>query len=97
MTDPSYDLPKVWQSLKSYLVPKDPDAQFWWQLTGYQLACMVDAAGYTIEKQYEILLFHYHVVVSSQPGHPTLPDMFLISRSCSGPTPRAGARRRWMS
>ncbi|KAI1752886.1 aromatic prenyltransferase [Xylaria castorea] len=59
----SHKLPKVWQSLETCLPPGDPDTQFWWQLTGYQLAHMVDAAGYTIERQYEILLFHYHWVI----------------------------------
>jgi hypothetical protein len=65
----SHKLPKVWQSLKTCLPPGDPDTQFWWQLTGYQLAHMVDAAGYTIERQFEILLFHYHWVVSRPAFH----------------------------
>ncbi|KAJ8107192.1 hypothetical protein ONZ43_g6811 [Nemania bipapillata] len=59
----SNHIPKVWQSLKTCLSPRDDDAQFWWRLTGYQLAHMVDAAGYTVERQYEILLFHYHLVI----------------------------------
>lgn len=59
------EAPKVWQSLKTCLAPEDYDIKFWWQLTGYQLAHMVEAAGYTLSKQYEILLFHYHWIVSS--------------------------------
>ncbi|KAI0904216.1 aromatic prenyltransferase [Ustulina deusta] len=57
------DQPKVWQSLGLCLAPKDYNVRFWWQLTGYHLAHMVDAAGYTIERQYEILLFHYHWII----------------------------------
>ncbi|KAI1810885.1 aromatic prenyltransferase [Poronia punctata] len=54
---------KVWQSLKTCLAPQDPDVEFWWQLTGYHLAHMVDAAAYPVERQYEILLFHYQWIV----------------------------------
>ncbi|CAN8095471.1 unnamed protein product [Discula destructiva] len=43
--------------------PHDRHIEFWWQLTGYQLAKMVDAAGYSVERQYEILLFHYQWIV----------------------------------
>ncbi|KAI8951011.1 aromatic prenyltransferase [Xylaria longipes] len=45
ITHQSNDLPKVWQSLKTCLAPRDHDIRFWWQLTGYQLAHMDDAAG----------------------------------------------------
>ncbi|KAI1288308.1 aromatic prenyltransferase [Xylaria venustula] len=55
--------PKVWQSLGLCLAPQDYNVRFWWQLTGYHLAHMVESAGYTIERQYEILLFHYHWIV----------------------------------
>jgi hypothetical protein len=57
---------KVWQSLvKSCLPPQNRDVEFWWHHTGYQLAKMIEAAGYTVERQYEILLFHYHWIVST--------------------------------
>jgi hypothetical protein len=56
---------KVWQSLvKTCLPPQDRDWEFWWQHTGYHMASMVEAAGYSVERQYEILLFHYHWIVS---------------------------------
>ncbi|KAI1169931.1 aromatic prenyltransferase [Nemania sp. FL0916] len=58
-----HELPKVWESLRNCLSPGDPDTQFWWQLTGYHLAHMINAAGYPIERQYEILLFHYHWII----------------------------------
>lgn len=55
---------KAWQSLvKTCLPPQDQDVEFWWQLTGYHLAKMIEAADYSIERQYEILLFHYHWIV----------------------------------
>ncbi|KAJ6180053.1 hypothetical protein N7519_010514 [Penicillium mononematosum] len=56
---------KVWTSLvkKSLPQPENKDVEFWWNLTGYHLAVMIDAAGYSIEKQYEVLLFHYHWIV----------------------------------
>lgn len=48
-------------------IQKNKDVEFWWQLTGYHLAAMIDAAGYSAEKQYEVLLFHYHWIVSRYP------------------------------
>lgn len=58
---------KVWNSLVKKCLPhaENKDVQFWWNLTGYHLAVMIDAAGYSIEKQYEVLLFHYHWIVSN--------------------------------
>lgn len=57
---------KVWNSLvKNCLPPQtNKDVEFWWKITGYHLAVMIDAAGYSVEKQYETLLFHYHWIVS---------------------------------
>ncbi|KAI1503388.1 dimethylallyl tryptophan synthase GliD1, partial [Biscogniauxia marginata] len=53
----------VWQSLNKCLPPQEPDIDFWWQLTGYHLANMVKEADYSIERQFETLLFHYHWIV----------------------------------
>lgn len=55
---------QVWQALSQYLPTRDPDSDFWWQLTGRHLANLVEVAGYPIEKQYDALLFHYHWTVS---------------------------------
>lgn len=55
---------QAWSTLSQYLPARDPDSNHWWQLTGRQLATLVEAAGYPIEKQYEALLFHYHWAVS---------------------------------
>ncbi|KAF2799612.1 dimethylallyl tryptophan synthase GliD1 [Melanomma pulvis-pyrius CBS 109.77] len=50
----------VWNSLSLWLPSRNPDYDFWWGLTGPHLAVMLDAADYPTEKQYEMLLFHYH-------------------------------------
>ncbi|KAI9677128.1 MAG: hypothetical protein M1822_008237 [Bathelium mastoideum] len=57
--------PKVWNSLVKKCLPpsEDKNVEFWWKITGYHLAVMIDAAGYSPEKQYEVLLFHYHWIV----------------------------------
>lgn len=81
---------KVWQSLRTCLAPKDPDFEFWWQLTGYHLAHMVEAAGYTIERQYEILLFHYSWIVSYSMSH--LAKISLVFNLIPDPPARTSAR-----
>ena len=55
----------VWNSLVKKCLPQsdNKDIEFWWKLTGYHIAVMIEAAGYSIEKQYEVLLFHYHWIV----------------------------------
>ncbi|KKY37358.1 putative dimethylallyl tryptophan synthase 1 [Diaporthe ampelina] len=50
----------AWQTLSQYLPPRDHDSDFWWNLTGRHLAGIVEAAGYSLDKQYEALLMHYH-------------------------------------
>jgi hypothetical protein len=57
---------QAWRSLSRLLPSRDSDSDYWWGLTGRQLAFMVDAAGYSMERQYEALLFHYHWAVSGQ-------------------------------
>ena len=54
---------KVFQSLSQCLPPRDPDVDRWWQITGQHLAAMCEAAGYSIEKQYEVLLMHHQFTV----------------------------------
>lgn len=54
----------VWSQLSQLLPARDADKDFWWNVTGSQLATMVAAAEYSVEKQYEALLFHYHWSVS---------------------------------
>ncbi|KAL8789692.1 MAG: hypothetical protein Q9195_006689 [Heterodermia aff. obscurata] len=54
---------EAWQFLSNYLPQANSDHDYWWQLTGRQVAALVEAADYPIEKQYEALLFHYHWTV----------------------------------
>lgn len=50
--------PKAWVALRQLLPARDEDTEYWWKATGPQLALMLEAAGYSMEKQYEALLFH---------------------------------------
>jgi len=45
------------------LPSRNHDQDFWWKVTGRQLAVLLEAAGYPIERQYNTLLFHYHWAV----------------------------------
>ncbi|KAI0544661.1 dimethylallyl tryptophan synthase GliD1 [Xylaria curta] len=54
---------KAWESLRPLLPSRGPDCDYWWNYTGSHLAYLLDAAGYSTERQYEALLFHYHRVV----------------------------------
>ncbi|KAF9893888.1 hypothetical protein FE257_010058 [Aspergillus nanangensis] len=42
---------------------RGPAHQHWWNLTGPQLASMLEEAAYAVERQLEILLFYYHWIV----------------------------------
>lgn len=55
---------QVWKTLAKCLPSRNPDCDYWWNLTGRHMAYMVEAAGYTTEKQYEALLYYYHWAVS---------------------------------
>jgi DMATS type aromatic prenyltransferase len=57
---------QAWTQLSKYLPPVNSDQDFWWQLTGRHVASLVEAAGYSMEKQYEALVFHYHWTVSQR-------------------------------
>ncbi|KAI1124398.1 dimethylallyl tryptophan synthase GliD1 [Nemania abortiva] len=55
--------PNMWSSLSQWLPSRDSDSDYWWKLTGEHLAIMLEAAGYSVERQYNALLFHYHWIV----------------------------------
>ncbi|KAH6857478.1 dimethylallyl tryptophan synthase GliD1 [Alternaria rosae] len=54
---------KIWESLRPLLPSRGSDCDYWWNYTGLHLAYLLEAAGYSTERQYEALLFHYHLVV----------------------------------
>ncbi|KAL2849415.1 aromatic prenyltransferase [Aspergillus pseudodeflectus] len=53
----------VWAAVSQWLAPSDADLEYWWKLTGPQVAHMMVAAGYSTEAQYNALLFHYHWIL----------------------------------
>ncbi|KAL8672170.1 MAG: hypothetical protein Q9168_003369 [Polycauliona sp. 1 TL-2023] len=55
---------EAWRVLHAYLRPQDDDARFWWEMTGPALAMMMHEAAYTMQDQFEGLLFHYRFVVT---------------------------------
>ncbi|KAL2834000.1 hypothetical protein BJY01DRAFT_224778 [Aspergillus pseudoustus] len=48
---------KAWEALSPCLPSRTPDLDYWWALTGMHLAIMLEAGGYSIEKQCEALIF----------------------------------------
>lgn len=54
----------AWETIRQLLPSRHFDVDFWWNISGSQLAMMMEAAQYPVEKQYEILMFHYHWIVS---------------------------------
>lgn len=63
----------AWRSLNLYLPTRTHDEDYWWQKSGPQLAALVEGAGYTLAKQYEALLFHYHWMVCHRQRTRTYP------------------------
>jgi hypothetical protein len=55
---------KPFEVLSQYLPTGNPDHDYWWRLTGNHVAALVEAAGYPLDAQYEVLLFHYRWTVS---------------------------------
>ena len=56
--------------LNARLPSLDVDQAFWWRTTGYTLANMLRQAGYSLNAQYESLLFYRFVVVPSLGSRP---------------------------
>ncbi|KAI1739624.1 dimethylallyl tryptophan synthase GliD1 [Xylaria scruposa] len=54
---------KVWASASRWLTPPNAACDYWWQLTGPHLAALVESAGYSVEKQFEALLFYYNWII----------------------------------
>jgi hypothetical protein len=59
---------KAWESLRPLLPSRGSDCDYWWNYTGLHLAHLLEAAGYSMDRQYQALLFHHHRVVSHALG-----------------------------
>jgi hypothetical protein len=53
----------VFETISRWLPRRNPDADYWWDLTGPHMAAMFEEAGYSKERQYENLLIHYYWTV----------------------------------
>ena len=62
--NPLHQADNVWTALQRWLPTRDRDKNWWWSTTGFQLASLLRAAGYTPNEQYEALLFHYFEIVT---------------------------------
>ena len=54
--------PKIWELITSLQLSIDEDVRFWWTVLGTPLAILFQKAGYSIESQYQHLLFFYFLV-----------------------------------
>ncbi|KJZ72347.1 hypothetical protein HIM_08273 [Hirsutella minnesotensis 3608] len=83
LDDSQHSPVQAWKAISQWLPSRGKESDYWWDLTGRHLATMMDAAGYTIEKQYEALVFHYHWIVPYLGPAPT-PDGSLAWPSLLG-------------
>ncbi|PIA99511.1 4-O-dimethylallyl-L-tyrosine synthase [Cercospora beticola] len=76
---------EAFEALTSILPSRSADENYWWDLTGPQLAALVEGAGYAPAKQYEALLFHYHWMVPYMGPAPWAPSIDLKWKSLLQP------------
>lgn len=77
----------VWEAASQWLPLTNPDVEYWWKLTGPHMSHMMVASGYSVEAQYNALLFHYHWIVSLAPAPNLRSPALSISRIASHPFP----------
>ncbi|KAI1325880.1 dimethylallyl tryptophan synthase GliD1 [Xylariaceae sp. FL0255] len=53
----------VWEAVSRWLPLNSPDLEYWWKLTGPHVSHMMEAAGHSVEAQYNALLFHYAYII----------------------------------
>ncbi|KZL75004.1 dimethylallyl tryptophan synthase 1 [Colletotrichum tofieldiae] len=53
----------VFPSVSKWLPPRDEHSDYWWAMAGPHFATLLRNAGYSLQDQYEALLFVYHQVV----------------------------------
>jgi hypothetical protein len=66
----------VFDTISRWLPRRNPDSDYWWGLTGPQMAAMFEEAGYSKELQFENLLIHYYWTVRR-------PSLFLSPSNSS--------------
>lgn len=59
--------PHIWTLITSSFPTANPDSEFWWRRTGIPFAILLENAGYSLESQYQHLLF-YHDYVAPELG-----------------------------
>ncbi|KAK1992231.1 aromatic prenyltransferase [Colletotrichum falcatum] len=52
----------VLTSVSKWLPSRDEHSDYWWNMAGAHLSALLHNAGYTIQAQYETLLFFYHQI-----------------------------------
>ncbi|OBR04046.1 Dimethylallyl tryptophan synthase 1 [Colletotrichum higginsianum IMI 349063] len=60
---PEHDGTLVFPSVSKWLPPRDEHSDYWWNMAGPHFATLFRNAGYSLEEQYEALLFVYHQVI----------------------------------
>ena len=63
----------VWEAVSQWLPLASPDLEYWWKLTGPRIAHMMEAAEYSVEDQYNALLFHHSWIVIYPSLHNYIP------------------------
>ncbi|KAF9873883.1 beta-ketoacyl synthase [Colletotrichum karsti] len=69
----------VLQSVSKWLPPRDEHSDYWWNLVGPHFATLFRNADYTLEDQYEYLLFVHHHVVPRLGNSPNLSGLGTAS------------------
>ncbi|KAL2855955.1 tryptophan dimethylallyltransferase-domain-containing protein [Aspergillus pseudoustus] len=70
----------IFDALYRFLPAGTDDEQFWWKLTGRQLARMMHEAGYPEHRQVECLLFHRFTIVPTFGPQPRSAEPWYRSR-----------------
>ncbi|KAF4461269.1 dimethylallyl tryptophan synthase 1 [Fusarium albosuccineum] len=53
----------TWETLSRYLPSRNEDLDYWWSRIGPQAALVLEKAGYSVQGQYDALLFLYHWIM----------------------------------
>lgn len=70
--------------MSRFLPVQDDNQSFWWEVTGRHVARMMHEAGYPVERQVELLLFHRFIVVPRLGPQPTSAQPSFRSRVAPG-------------